>query len=246
MAKERKGNLSEIAADYVRGEILSGKLEQKEKIVETEIAEHLGMSRGPVREALKQLMYEGFVDYEANKGCTVTLLSPKDAYEIFFLRGSLEKLALERCGGRLMSESLFLMEDAIIMMKAEQEEGSDMARIIELDEAFHRQILLSGQMKRLTNLWETLSPLNGAMFLTVQNINAYEKKHGIIYTEQEGMRRGNNYKVHKDLLSILREGNLERAKQEIDIHYLSTGERIYRIGIKMDNRDLFGGSGQMV
>ena len=100
MDKERKRSLSEVAADYVREQILQGELAQKEKLVENDIAVKLGMSRGPVRDALKQLMYEGFLDYETNKGYSVSMLSPRDAYEIFFLRGNLENLALERCGGR--------------------------------------------------------------------------------------------------------------------------------------------------
>ena len=87
MDKEKKRSLSEVAADYVREQILQGKLAQREKLVENDIAVTLGMSRGPVRDALKQLMYEGFLDYETNKGYSVTMLSPKDAYEIFFLRG---------------------------------------------------------------------------------------------------------------------------------------------------------------
>ena len=117
MDKGKKRNLSEVAADYVREQILQGKLAQREKLVENDIAVTLGMSRGPVRDALKQLMYEGFLDYETNKGYSVSMLSPKDAYEIFFLRGNLENLALERCGGRLLSDSIFLMEDAVLAMK---------------------------------------------------------------------------------------------------------------------------------
>ena len=102
MIKEGKGSLSDVAAEYVREQILKGVLHQKEKIVENDIAVELGMSRGPVREALKQLKYEGFLDYETNKGYSVSMLSPKDAYEIFYLRGNLENLALNRCGGRLL------------------------------------------------------------------------------------------------------------------------------------------------
>lgn len=68
MDKEKKRSLSEVAADYVREQILQGKLAQREKLVENDIAVTLGMSRGPVRDALKQLMYEGFLDYETNKG----------------------------------------------------------------------------------------------------------------------------------------------------------------------------------
>ena len=81
MDKGKKRNLSEVAADYVREQILQGKLAQREKLVENDIAVTLGMSRGPVRDALKQLMYEGFLDYETNKGYSVSMLSPKDAYE---------------------------------------------------------------------------------------------------------------------------------------------------------------------
>ena len=75
MDKEKKRSLSEVAADYVREQILQGKLAQREKLVENDIAVTLGMSRGPVRDALKQLMYEGFLDYETNKGYSVTILS---------------------------------------------------------------------------------------------------------------------------------------------------------------------------
>ncbi|MFQ9704213.1 MAG: hypothetical protein ACLR0U_23145 [Enterocloster clostridioformis] len=60
-----------------------------------------------MRDALKQLMYEGFLDYETNKGYSVSMLSPKDAYEIFFLRGNLENLALERCAGTSTERQYF-------------------------------------------------------------------------------------------------------------------------------------------
>lgn len=165
---EKKKNLSQIAANYVRQEILQGRFGHKEKIVEQEIAEQLGMSRGPVREALKLLMHEGFVEYEANKGCTVTLLSPKEAYEIFFLRGSLEKLALELCDGHLQKECIFLMEEALEGMHC-KEELKEMPRLVSCDELFHKQILKSAQMDRLTKLWESMSPMNGAMFMTARN-----------------------------------------------------------------------------
>lgn len=167
----------------MREQILQGKLAQREKLVENDIAVTLGMSRGPVRDALKQLMYEGFLDYETNKGYSVTMLSPKDAYEIFFLRGNLENLALERCGGRLLSDSIFLMEDAVLAMKEAVAED-DMGKIIQYDEIFHRQILLSGQMERLTSLWETLSPLNGAMFYTIKQINGYVSENRWIWTRK--------------------------------------------------------------
>ena len=81
---------------YLREQIINGNLRPGEKLVESRIAEQLSLSRGPVRDALKHLALEGLVDYQTNRGCSVALLSPKDAYEVFFMRGSLEKLALEK------------------------------------------------------------------------------------------------------------------------------------------------------
>lgn len=236
MSKEGKSSLSEIAVDYIRKQILQGKLSQKEKIVESDIAARLGMSRGPVRDALKQLMYEGFLDYETNKGYSVSMLSPKDAYEIFFLRGNLENLALERCGGRLLSDCVFSMEDAVMAMKRAVEED-DMEKQIQYDEIFHKQILISGQMDRLTGLWETLSPLNGAMFYTIRQINEYMEKKQLSEEPEDPAskdgRRGNNYLEHKWLLEILRGSSLEQSKRAINAHYMASGERIYRIGRQM-------------
>ena len=63
-----------------------------------------------MREALRQLAVEGLVDYCPNKGCTVALLSPQDAYEVFFLRGSLEKLAIQIFNSLVCVFSVMILE----------------------------------------------------------------------------------------------------------------------------------------
>ena len=87
MQKQRKASnttTSEIVLESLREQIINGTLQPGEKLAEAEIAQKFGLSRGPVREALRQLAFEGLVDYCPNKGCTVALLSPQDAYEVFF------------------------------------------------------------------------------------------------------------------------------------------------------------------
>ena len=109
MQKQRKTSnttTSEIVLESLREQIINGILQPQEKLVEAEIARKFGLSRGPVREALRQLAVEGLVDYCPNKGCTVALLSPQDAYEVFFLRGSLEKLAIQKSNCLLSDYSL--------------------------------------------------------------------------------------------------------------------------------------------
>lgn len=98
-------------------------------------------------------------------------------------------------------------------------------------------------MERLTSLWETLSPLNGAMFYTIKQINGYVSEKQVDLDQEDiaaqAGRRGNNYLEHKWLLEILQRGNLEQSRSAINTHYIANGERIYRIGMKMKNQELF-------
>ena len=73
---ENRQTCSQKALVYLREQIINGNLLPQEKLVESELAGILGISRGPVRDALKQLAIEGLVDYQPNRGCTVALLSP--------------------------------------------------------------------------------------------------------------------------------------------------------------------------
>lgn len=236
---EKIVKLSETAADYLRNLIMNGELKDREKIVEKDVADQLGMSRGPIREALMQLQYEGFVDYEANRGCTVTLLSPRDAYEVFYMRGSLEKIALERCGGHIMKDSILMMEEILEDMKHYSDGDEINKRLIECDELFHRQIILSGQMNRLTALWESISPLNAAMFVTVKNM---KKRERILYERLGRPLREdkNTYEMHKILFDVLKEGNLENSTEILTEHYQRTGERILKIAMRSEQTSIFG------
>ena len=234
---EQKKTLSGKVESYLRNKIVNGQLQPNDKIVELEVAKELGVSRGPVREALKTLMFEGLVDYETNKGCSVTTLSPMDAYEIFFMRGSLEKIALEKCGGKIPDEAVFKMETALAQMKIAYEEDN-LSQIIAADEMFHRQIVDLGRMNRLSKMWQTLSPLNGAMFLTVRNA----KKIGSDIFDEPGpneyfVSNRNPYQAHKSIFDVLKEGNLANSFKCLDAHYPLIGEKIYRVYLREETRE---------
>lgn len=217
--KESGWSYAQKALTYLREQIINGNLLPQEKLVEADIATALGISRGPVRDALKQLAIEGLVDYQPNKGCTVALLSPRDAYEVFFLRGNLEKMAIQKSGCHVSDQGIFLMESALEEMRALAGTGNTLKEV-SADERFHRQIVLSSQISRLLQMWELLSPLNGAMFLTVKDT----------------CRRTNNpvqdmYSCHEKILDAIRQGDLAAACQSLDEHYVHTGERIYRTSL---------------
>ena len=215
-------NYSEIALHFLREQIIDGKLQPGEKIIENNISEKLNISRGPVRDALKQLAVEGLVDYHPNKGCTVALLSPRNAYEVFFLRGSLEKLALEKSGCHLDTYGLLAMESALDKIRSLA--GADnLLEEVEADEKFHSQIVLSCQISRLYKMWELLSPLNGAMFLLLKNIRSNNGDGNV--TESRGSRLVSH---HERIFEAIKSQNLNEACQALDDHYLKNGEFIYR------------------
>ncbi len=234
---ESRVTLSKKVEVYLRNKILNGELSPNDKIVEQDIAGEMGVSRGPVREALKTLTFEGLVDYQTNKGCSVTTLSSRDAYEIFYMRGSLEKIALERCGGKCSDEALLKMEIALEQMKKACEDDS-LTGIIAADEMFHRQIVELGQMSRLTKMWQMLSPLNGAMFLTVKNARKLGAKIFDAPSDNKyAVSHKNNYEAHRAIMDVLKKGDLKESCLCLDAHYIVMGEKIYRVNLEREVRE---------
>ena len=80
--------LRENVADAIRMKILNHEVPMGARIIEQEIAAELGVSRGPVREALRQLEQEGLLEYTRNAGCSVKKITLEDIYEIYLLRAT--------------------------------------------------------------------------------------------------------------------------------------------------------------
>ena len=124
---------SRRVADHLRAEILGGGIGPGERVRQEDIAQRLGASRLPVREALRMLEAEGLVEHEANKGARVPRLGRHEVDVIYRMREELEPLAL--------AESLPLLADAEIdrlgRLQDEIESGVDIARFLELDREFH-------------------------------------------------------------------------------------------------------------
>lgn len=88
--------LRDVVATELRRQILDGTLSQGERLIEDRLAEQLGVSRNPVREAIRMLEAEGFLDVTARRGCFVATLSADQADDLFEVR-----LAMEPLGARL-------------------------------------------------------------------------------------------------------------------------------------------------
>jgi DNA-binding GntR family transcriptional regulator len=204
--------LRESIVKYLRNSILTGKYEPGQRIVESELATHFNISRGPIREAIRQLEQEGLLEYSRNRGCKVKILSPDEAWEIYLLRSDLESLSVKILKGKIPEETLKRMRKAINEMRFYVEE-LDIVGLVETDHEFHSQIIKSSNMKRIEDLWSSLNGTSFAIFLTVVKI---ESKNMETIVDR-----------HQKLLDVLMMGDVEQSCNEIQSHYLSTGRLLY-------------------
>lgn len=124
---------SSRVAQALRDDILNGSIEPGERLRQEDIAERLGGSRLPVREALRILAAEGLVQIEPNKGARVPLLNPGEVETLYRMRERLEPLALSESVANLSSAELAEISD----IQCRIEQGVDVSEFLILDREFH-------------------------------------------------------------------------------------------------------------
>ena len=151
--------LREIVFETMRDAILTGRLSPGERLMEIQIAEEMGVSRTPVREAIRKLELEGFVVMVPRKGAYVAGISMKDIVDVFEVRAALEALAASLAAERITDEELDELERSIVSI-SEVSSGENIGPVVEQDTGFHDIIYKASRNKKLiqfiTNLKEQL------------------------------------------------------------------------------------------
>lgn len=140
--------LRELVLEAIREAIKSGVLKPRERLMEIQLAEELGVSRTPIREALRKLELEGFIVMVPRKGAYVADISFKDIADVFEIRTALEGLAAGLAAERITDEELEDMERHLVE-KADAIARQDMDRLIEVDTNFHEAIYKASRNQRL-------------------------------------------------------------------------------------------------
>jgi DNA-binding GntR family transcriptional regulator len=149
-------NLRERIELRIRNAILSGSFGPGERLIESAIAEHLSVSRGPVREALSALDREGIVVHVPRKGFFVIDFTDKDLEEIYSLRLLLEREALSRAMDRFTeSDDAHLQSILDELDQATLEREPE--RIVDLDLSFHDYVCRLADHSRLYGAWHSMS-----------------------------------------------------------------------------------------
>jgi DNA-binding GntR family transcriptional regulator len=123
--------------------------------MELQLAEELGVSRTPVREAIRKLELEGFVVMVPRKGAYVAGITDKDITDVFEVRAALEALAAGLACERITEEELERLERSVVQI-AELTERPDLDALVAEDAEFHEIIYRASRNKRLTQILTNL------------------------------------------------------------------------------------------
>jgi DNA-binding GntR family transcriptional regulator len=129
--------LVEVVAAELRRLIVTGHWPQGQRLVEAKVAEQLGVSRNPVREALRTLEADGFVELEPRRGARVAVLAADEVLHLLEVRGALEELAAGLAARRRTPAQVAELTDLVAKGRAVAESG-DLADLPALNTRFHQ------------------------------------------------------------------------------------------------------------
>lgn len=190
----------------LREDILDGHYRQHDELKENAIARELGVSRTPVREALRQLELEGLVSIIPNKGAYVTGITAEDVKDIYLIRARLEGLCASMATERISEEQLEQMEEIICLADFHEAKGH-YDQLYSLDNKFHEVLYEASGSKMLEHLLKDFHHY-------VQRVRRT--------TLSCGERAEKSTKEHGAILEAIRDKNPERADELATLHIMNT------------------------
>jgi DNA-binding GntR family transcriptional regulator len=181
--------------EHLREEIISGRLAPGTELQEVALARSLGVSRGPVREALGRLATEGLVAIRPRRGAVVRALSNEEFIEAYQVREALEMMAVRLAVPRLTAEDLVAMEGLIDEM-ASRGEAEDVQGFFEANTEFHERFFQIAGNRMLSELY--------------RQVRGQIDRHRLRSLELRGNLR-RSIEEHRAILWAARTGDIERT-----------------------------------
>jgi DNA-binding GntR family transcriptional regulator len=198
-----------IVAQRVRSGILDGTFPPGTQLAEIELAAQLGVSRGPVREALQRLIHEGLARSERNRGVFVVDLDASDARDVYFVRALIEQTAAVRLAASGDETAIGQLEAVVAQMDAMKDQP--WSALVDIDLEFHRVLVHSAGSERLDRIFTTLSA---------------ETTLCLLYLERFYPDRLELVAEHEEFITVIRAGDLQAIKAVVDEHMNAAMARI--------------------
>lgn len=188
--------LRDVVFNTLRQAILKGELKPGERLMEIALAEKLGVSRTPIREAIRKLELEGLVTMVPRRGAHVANITEKDLNDVLEVRIGLENMAIDKACALMKKEAFDELKSAAEHFSQILEEG-DLTKLAEADVEFHEIIYKASDNRRLLQL--------------LNNLREQIYRYRIEYLKEESTR-AILVKEHGDIYMAIRARDAQRAK----------------------------------
>ncbi len=196
--------------DYVYQLLLSNELKPGDQLKETVLAGQMGISRAPIREAMKELIINGLVDYRPQVGNFIPVFSPKQIVDSYTTRGVLEGYAVMEVCDQFSAEELEKLESLVDQMEG-YANRKNRKMVIEVGGEFHDLLVSKNNNVQLLEYTDRLSLKLHILFF---------KYWGKLYTPAEIGRR------HREIVDSVKSQQRDQIERVVRQHYVETGAKI--------------------
>ena len=200
--------LREIVYEELKRQIMIGEIPPGTRMMEVELAEDMGVSRTPIREAIRKLEKEGLVSIEPRRGAYASDISIKDMVDVLEVREFLEGMAAGLAAKKINDEEIETLKKATATYKKAVENGHT-EEIIKEDELFHKLIVDCSGNKTLIQM--------------INQVQELALRFRYIYYEDFSRYRNMPYE-HQEILDAILSGDTEAARSIADAHVLRLKE----------------------
>lgn len=200
----------------IRDNILNGTYKEHEELREVALGKELGVSRTPVREALRHLELEGLVTIIPNKGAFVTGITEKDVQDIYEMRFMLEGLCARWATEHIKEEQIEELEEIIFLSEFHsRREGSSADQVADLDGRFHMVLYEASQSRILSHV------------LTDFHRYSLMARRSSMVSEERARK---SIREHKQILRAIRDRDANLAEQLANEHVLHVMQNMRKQG----------------
>jgi DNA-binding GntR family transcriptional regulator len=209
MEKIVKHTLRDEVTKYLREAIIKGELKPGDRIVETKLANDLGVSQAPVREAIRELQMMGLLTISNFSGCSVKKITEKDIIDEYKLRALIESFAIKIAMDYFNEEKIEELK-VIYKKMIKLSSQNDFFKYWEAEIEFHKYIVYTANMSNLTRIWEMVE---AAQWTTIT-------------MEYSDIPIKDIAENHLHIIELIQERNVEGAVKEIKEHIEYYGYKV--------------------
>ncbi len=214
----RKGKfLREQVYKTLKNTILIGGLQPKKRLIEEKLADEMGTSRTPVREAIQKLEKEGLIHKLPRGGYAVSIVTDEDIEEVFGIRSVLEGYAGYLAASRATEDDIKALEE-IVRKEEECLKENNTEEIIQLNTEFHDRLYKAAKSSKL--------------YTIINDLRDYIYRYRIIIFRYSGMAEI-SINDHKDMIGLMKEKSAVQVEKLVRKHIIR-GKNLIKKKIKRD------------